>query len=54
MTDIEPAPANFACATLSSQGMFHQRSANESIELADQDGHWRITHDNAMTTLNNV
>ena len=53
VTDIQPAPANFAGATVTVTGGFHQRSAPQSIVLADQGGHWRITHDTAWTTLNN-
>lgn len=51
VSDIQSAPANFAGATVKSHGYFHQRSANQYIVLADQDGHWRITNDTAMTTL---
>jgi hypothetical protein len=53
VTDIQPAPANFAGATVTVTGTFHQRSANEPIVLGDQGGHWLITHDTAMTTLDN-
>lgn len=51
VTDIQPAPANLAGATVASVGSLHQRSANEPIVLADQDGRWPITHDTAMTVL---
>ncbi|MEB3068270.1 hypothetical protein [[Mycobacterium] vasticus] len=53
VTDIQPAPANLAGATVTSVGSFHQRSAHEPVVLADQDGHWLITHDTAMTVLDN-
>jgi hypothetical protein len=53
VTDIEPAPADLAGATITSTGSFHQRSAPGPTVLADQGGHWRITHDNAMTALDN-
>lgn len=53
VTDIQPAPAGFAGATVTVTGNFHQRSANEPIVLLDKGGHWCITHDTALTTLNN-
>jgi hypothetical protein len=53
VTDIEPAPNNFAGATVTATGSFHQRSAHEPIVLANQHGHWLITHDTAVTTLAN-
>jgi len=53
VSDIVSAPANYAGATVQSHGSFHQRSANEPIVLLDQGGHWSITHDTAVTTLNN-
>src|ERR1700731_1254256 len=34
VTDIEPAPNNFAGATVTATGSFHQRSAHEPIVLA--------------------
>jgi hypothetical protein len=51
VTDIESAPANLAGATVTVTGTFHQRSAHEPTVLADQGGHWRITHDTAMPEL---
>jgi hypothetical protein len=51
VTDIQPAPADFAGATVT--GSLHQRSANEPIVLTDRGGHWLITRDTALTTLNN-
>jgi hypothetical protein len=52
VTDIQPAPANMAGATLATTGTFRQRSRPKPIVLADQGGHWLITHDTAMTALN--
>jgi hypothetical protein len=52
VTDIEPAPNNFAGATLATTGSFNQISAAKPIVLANQGGHWLITHDTAMTALN--
>jgi hypothetical protein len=54
VTDIRPAPANLAGATVTSTGGFHQRSAPGPIVLVDQGGHWLITHDSAWTVLNNL
>jgi hypothetical protein len=53
VTDIRPAPANFAGATVISQGGFYRQSANEPIVLVDHGGRWSITNDTAMTTLDN-
>jgi hypothetical protein len=53
VTDIESAPANFAGVTVTVPGSFNQRSAPQHIVLADQGGHWLITHDAAGTTLDN-
>jgi hypothetical protein len=49
VTDIQPAPDNLAGATVAVPGTFHQRTAPGPIVLVDQDGHWLITHDTAMT-----
>ena len=51
VTDIQPAPNNFAGATLATTGSFHQVSAAKPIVLVDQGGHWLITHDTAMIAL---
>jgi len=54
VTDIQPAPANMAGAIITSTGSsFLQRSAPGPIALADQSGHWQITHDTAWTALDN-
>jgi hypothetical protein len=53
VTDIQPASANLAGATVTVTGSYHQRSAPEPIVLANHGGHWLITHDTAMTALNN-
>jgi len=52
VTDIESAPSNFARATVTVTGTFNQISAPEPVVLADQGGHWLITHDTAMRALN--
>jgi hypothetical protein len=51
VTDIVPAPANFAGVTVTVTGNFHQASAPQHIVLVDQGGHWLITHDAAWTML---
>lgn len=51
VTDIVPAPANFAGVTVTVTGSFHQASAPQHIVLSDQGGHWLITHDPAWTML---
>jgi hypothetical protein len=53
VTDIVPAPANFAGVTVTVPGSFHQRSAPQYIVLANQGGHWLISHDAAWTSLDN-
>jgi hypothetical protein len=54
VTEIQPAPANLAGATVTVTGSYHQRSAPESVVLSDQGGRWLITHDTAMTALDNI
>ena len=51
VTDIEPAPANLAGATVQTWGKLRQWSRPGPIVLADQGGHWLITHDTAMNAL---
>jgi hypothetical protein len=51
VTDIQPAPDNFAGATVSTTGSFWQVAYPKPIVLADQGGHWQITHDSAMNML---
>jgi hypothetical protein len=53
VTDIQPVSGDLAGATVTTTGSYHQRSAPEPIVLADHGGHWLITHDTAVTTLNN-
>jgi hypothetical protein len=52
VTDIQPAPNNFAGATLATTGSFHQVSKAKPIVLVNQHGHWFLTHDSAMTAMN--
>ncbi len=51
VTDIEPAPANLAGATVQTWGKLRQWSHPGPIVLTDQGGHWFITHDTAMNSL---
>jgi hypothetical protein len=52
VTNIQPAPANLAGATVQSTGGgLRQWSQPHPIVLADQGGHWLITHDTAMDVL---
>jgi hypothetical protein len=51
VTDIQPAPNNFAGATLATVGNPRQSTFARPIVLVNQGGHWLITHDSAMTEL---
>ena len=51
VTDIEPAPANLAGATVQTWGWLRQWSQPGPVVLADQGGHWLITHDTALRAL---
>ena len=51
VTDIQPAPNRFAGATLATGGSFHQISAAKPIVLVEQNGHWLLTHESAMTVM---
>jgi hypothetical protein len=52
ITNIQPAPNNFAGATLQTGGSFHQSSAPGPAVLINQNGHWLLTHKDAMGWLN--
>jgi hypothetical protein len=53
VTDIQPAPSNFAGATLAATGPIpiYLHTAPEPIVLTDQDGRWLITHETAMAAI---
>jgi hypothetical protein len=51
VTDIQPAPANLVGATLATTGGYRHATNPRPIVLANQGGHWLITHDSAMTML---
>ena len=53
VTDIQPAPNNFAGATVASVGNPRQSTYPRPIVLVEQGGHWLITHETAMTALDN-
>jgi hypothetical protein len=50
VTNIQPAAANLAGATVETMGPgpIYTQTAPHSFVLADQGGHWRITHDSAV------
>jgi len=51
VTDIEPAPANFAGATVATIGGYKHATNPRPIVLVNQGGHWLITQDTAMPVL---
>jgi hypothetical protein len=51
VTNIQPAPNNFAGATLATVGNPRQSTWGRPIVLVDQGGHWLLTHDSATTEL---
>ena len=54
VTDIQPAPNNFAGATVASVGNPRQSTYARPIVLVDQGGHWLITHDTALDKLESL
>jgi len=48
VTDIQPAPNNFAGATVASVGNPRQSTYPRPIVLVEQGKHWLITHDSAL------
>lgn len=53
VTDIQPAPNNFAGATVAvPTGPYHTPPG--SVVLVDQGGHWLITHDTATALLDTL
>jgi hypothetical protein len=54
VTDIQPAPNNFAGATVASVGNPRQSTYPKPIVLVDQGGHWLITHDTALAKLESL
>jgi hypothetical protein len=54
VTDIEPAPDNFAGATVAAPSVPHYSVPPVPIVLVKQSGHWLITTDSAMVFLNKM
>jgi hypothetical protein len=52
--DIEPAPNNFAGATVNIVGGFRQNTGSRPIVLVNQGGHWLLTHDSAIAEMNAI
>jgi hypothetical protein len=53
VTDIQPAPNNVAGATVATRGSHYKYNPPRPIVLVEQGGHWLITHETAMTALDN-
>jgi hypothetical protein len=49
--DVEPAPNNFAGATVNVLGGRRQNTGSRPIVLVDQGGNWLLTHDSAMAEM---
>jgi hypothetical protein len=54
VTDIEPAPANQAGATVVTTGGYRHRTGPAPVVLINQNGRWLITHDTAVTELDRL
>jgi hypothetical protein len=54
VTDIQPAPANMAGATVATTGGYKRRTHPRPIVLVNQGGHWLITHDTAVNELDAI
>ena len=51
VADIQPAPDNWAGATLATAGGPRQHTHARPVVLVSQGGHWLLTHDSAMAEL---
>jgi hypothetical protein len=51
VTDIQPAPNNFAGATVSNAASWNEHNGIGPVVLVLQNGHWFITHDSANDEL---
>jgi hypothetical protein len=49
VADIQPAPGNFAGATVAVTGSFRQTSPAGPVVMVNQGGRWLMTHDTAWT-----
>jgi hypothetical protein len=54
VTDIESAPADFAGATVATNGGYKHAIHLRPLVLVDQGGHWLVTHDTAMDVLSAI
>jgi hypothetical protein len=54
VTDTQPAPKNFAGATVASVGNPRQSTFPKPIVLVEQGGHWLITRDTALAKLESL
>jgi hypothetical protein len=54
VTEIQPAPNNFAGATVASVGNPRQSTFPKPIVLVNQGGHWLITQDTALAKLESL
>jgi len=54
VTDIQPAPNNFAGATVETAGGYKHATNPRPIVLVNQGGHWLITTDTALTVLDAI
>lgn len=53
VTDIQPAPDNFAGATVATNGWsIHMYGPPGPVVLVDDGGRWKLTHHSAMSALN--
>jgi hypothetical protein len=54
VTDIEPAPNNFAGATVSNPPSWSEHSGTGPVVLVLQNGHWFITHESAIDRVDQL
>ena len=52
VTDIQPAPGNFAGVLVGATGSFRQTTPPGPAVMVNQGGHWLMTHDTALTAVN--
>jgi hypothetical protein len=54
VTDIQPAPNNFAGATVSNPPSWSEHSGTGPVVLVLQNGHWFITHESAIDRVDQL
>jgi hypothetical protein len=52
VTDIQPAPGNFAGVLVGATGSLRQTTPPGPAVMVNQGGHWLMTHDTALTAVN--